>query len=222
MSAIVSENPTKTTTDTAFGVEHQRLFYLHDLPDYKVHHDDPDVRGWKVVLDGGDSIGLVDNLIVDKAMRKVRYLEINTDAAFSSTYRDRATYLDTEFHDGYKEGSDELVIVPVGMVRLDHATKMCMISGVTADYIGQAPRYRRGSALRPQYEIETLHYYDNEHPDHKAGKSVKDFKPFDRTAYRDFDHDNHRGLNDEFYAHRMFDTDSYYDKNAQASRPASL
>ena len=222
MSAIVTDNPTKTTTNEAFGTEHQRLFYLHDLPDFKVHHDDPDVRGWKLQLDNGDVVGTVDNLIVDKALRKVRYLEVKTDDAFASTYRDRATYLDTDYHDGYKEGSDELVIVPVGMVRLDYGSKTCKVSGVTADYLGLAPRYRRGSALRPRYEIETLHYYDNEHPTFKANADKSDYSPFDRTAYRDFDENRFKGMHDRFYEHRMFNTDSFYNRHAEAQEPAGL
>ena len=222
MSAIVTDNPTKTTTNEAFGTEHQRLFYLHDLEDFKVHHDDPDVRGWKLQLDNGDVVGTVDNLIVDKALRKVRYLEVRTDDAFASTYRDRATYLDTDYHDGYKEGSDELVVVPVGMVRLDYSSKTCKVSGVTADYLGLAPRYRRGSTFGPRYEIETLHYYDNEHPTFKSDPAKADYSPFDRTAYRDFDENRFKGMHDRFYEHRMFNTDSYYDKHSQASRPASL
>ena len=222
MSSIVTNDPTAATTNEAFGTTHQRLFYLHDLPDFQVHHDDPDVRGWKLQLDSGDVVGTVDNLIVDKAARKVRYLEVKTDDAFSTAYRNRATYLDTDFHDGYKAGTDELVIVPVGMVRLDHDNKTCLASGVTADYLGLAPRYRRGSALRPRYEIETLHYYDNEHPTFKANPAKADYSPFDRTAYRDFDESRFQGMHDRFYEHRMFNTDSYYDRHSQASTPASL
>ena len=230
MSSIVSDNPAKNATNEAFGTTHQRLFYLHDLPDFKVHHDDPDVRGWKLKLDSGDVIGTVDNLIVDKALRKVRYLEIKTEEAFATTYRDRATYLDRDFHDGRKAGVDELVIVPVGMIRLDYDSKTCVASGVTADYFGQAPRYRRGSTLRPRYEIETLHYYDNEHPTFKGNKGDADYSPFDRTdyspfdrtAYRDFDEDRFQGMHDRFYEHRMFNTDSYYNRHAQAQAPASL
>ena len=220
MSSIITENPGAHPNDHALGTDHQRLFYLHDLEDYKVHHDDPDVRGWTVKLDTGETVGTVDNLIVDRAAEQVRYLEVRGDANFYGTYRDRSSYLDNDFHEGYKAGTDELVIVPVGMVQLDRSNKSCSLSGVTADYIGLAPRYRRGSALRPRYEIETLHYYDNNHPDYVADN--KAYSPFDRTAYRDFDENRFQGMHDRFYGHRMFNTDRYYDRHDKASTPAAL
>ncbi len=212
MSSIVSDNPTKATTNRALGTDHRRLFYLHDLPDYKVHHDDPDVRGWTVKLDGGQVVGKVDNLIVDKSLEKVRYLEVATDHEFATPYRDRTTYLDTEAGNTYNEDVDELVIVPIGMAKLDHANNSIHVNGVTADYIGLAPRYRRGSELRPRYEIESLHYYETAHPQFKeqaAGTT------FDRTAYKDFD-TKFKGMDDDFYMHRMFGNDNFYNRHDQA------
>jgi hypothetical protein len=54
----------------------RRLFYLHERKDYKVHHDDPDVRGWYVYDQHNTRIGRVDNLIVDVVSNRVRYLDV--------------------------------------------------------------------------------------------------------------------------------------------------
>ncbi len=218
MSSIVSENPTTNQSNEALGTSHRRLFYLHDLPDYKVHHDDPDVRGWTIKLDNGTVVGKVDNLIVDKGVEKVRYLEVATDNSFTTPYRDRTTYLDKEAGDSYNEDVDELVIVPVGMAKLDRGSNSIHVNGVTADYIGMAPRYRRGSTLRPRYEIQAMEYYDTKHPEYDKSAD----SPYMRDAYRDFDDNKFQGMHDKFYDHRMFDHDSYYNRHNEAITPKGL
>jgi len=49
--------------------------------DLEVADDEPDVRGWRVVTSDGDEVGEVDDLIVDPAAMKVRYLAIDADDA---------------------------------------------------------------------------------------------------------------------------------------------
>lgn len=46
---------------------------------YKVADGDPDVRGWEVIGSDGRRIGEVDDLLVDTAAMKVRYLEVRLD-----------------------------------------------------------------------------------------------------------------------------------------------
>jgi uncharacterized protein (TIGR02271 family) len=49
--------------------------------DFKVAENEPDVRGWTVVASDGDELGEVDDLIIDTTAMKVRYLQIEPDAA---------------------------------------------------------------------------------------------------------------------------------------------
>ena len=214
MADIISDGA--RGTNVAFGVEHQRLFYLHDLDDYQVHHDDTDVRGWKVALDDAQVIGTVDNLVVDKDAERVRYLEVKTDRTFTSKYRDGSTYLDRD-DPGVKGDADELLMIPIGIAEIDHSRGMVRLRGFSADYFGKAPRYRRGSKMRPRYEVESLHYYDNNY-EHRDDKETA----FSRDRYRDFDHDRHQGLGDDFYQHRMFDRSSFYDRHDEAIRSKGL
>ena len=46
---------------------------------YKVADDDPDVRGWEVTGSDGRRIGEVDDLLVDPAALRARYLEVRLD-----------------------------------------------------------------------------------------------------------------------------------------------
>jgi uncharacterized protein (TIGR02271 family) len=54
---------------------------MNEMRDFHVSPDDPDPTGWAVVDRGGERVGKVDELIVDTAAMKVRYLEIELDDA---------------------------------------------------------------------------------------------------------------------------------------------
>lgn len=63
---------------------------MSELGDYRVSDEDPDPRGWSVVGRDGATIGRVEDLIVDTAAMKVRYLDIAvTDAAATGSSRAR-------------------------------------------------------------------------------------------------------------------------------------
>jgi len=63
---------------------------MSELGDYRVADDDPDPRGWPVIGRDGATIGRVEDLIVDTAAMKVRYLDITvTDAAATGGSRAR-------------------------------------------------------------------------------------------------------------------------------------
>ena len=63
---------------------------MSELGDYRVSDEDPDPRGWSVVGRDGAAIGRVEDLIVDTAAMKVRYLDIAvTDAAATGSSRAR-------------------------------------------------------------------------------------------------------------------------------------
>ena len=211
MSSIVSDNPTTTTTGTtttATGHTHQRLFYLHDLPDFKVHHDDADVRGWKVKLSTGETVGTVENLIVDKGARKVRYLEVTGDRNFYKSYGDNGYYLDNDSGRVYDADHDEHFIVPIGVARLDHSDNEVYLEGVTTNVLGGIPRYRRGSQLSPRYEIETLNYLSDNDNEYSSS--------YNRSMYKDFDSNQYRSLDDGFYTSGYFSDDRYYNRHEEA------
>jgi len=57
---------------------------ISELGDYRVSDEDPDPRGWSVVGRDGTDIGRVEDLIVDTAAMKVRYLDITVEHAAAS------------------------------------------------------------------------------------------------------------------------------------------
>jgi len=63
---------------------------MSELGDYRVSDEDPDPRGWSIVGRDGTTIGRVEDLIVDTAAMKVRYLDVAvTDAATAGGSRAR-------------------------------------------------------------------------------------------------------------------------------------
>lgn len=82
-----------TTTGTATrGADsaRDRLVHLADVSDdFKVADGYPDVRGWDVKTSDGQKIGEVDDLLVDTAAKRVRYLEVKVSKKALGTSDDR-------------------------------------------------------------------------------------------------------------------------------------
>lgn len=62
-----------------------RVVPLSQLTDYQVAEGDPDVRGWEVVAADGARLGTVDDLLVDTAQMKVRYLDVELEQGVAAS-----------------------------------------------------------------------------------------------------------------------------------------
>ena len=56
--------------------DRRRLVPLNETAEYRVSPQAPDVRGWPAVLADGTGVGTVTDLIVDRAVGRVRYVEV--------------------------------------------------------------------------------------------------------------------------------------------------
>lgn len=65
--------------DTDRPAARSRVTPLRNLHGYRIAEGDPDVRGWEVVGGDGRRIGSVNDLLVDTAEGKVRYLDVQLD-----------------------------------------------------------------------------------------------------------------------------------------------
>lgn len=123
------------------GAGNHRLHRLDALDDYKVADDDPDVRNWKVLDKNGDEIGKVDELIVDKEAKKVRYLDVDVKDKYNDTQKD-----------------DLHLLVPVGAARLDEEDDQVKLERLVRDKLNEHPPYDGGRIDR-KYEVEVREYY---------------------------------------------------------------
>jgi sporulation protein YlmC with PRC-barrel domain len=101
--------------------EIDRVVPLDELRGYEVARGEPDVRGWDVIAGDGRRIGEVDELLVDEAARKVRFLDVTVDEELVG---------DAE--------STQRVIIPIASARVEAADDQVVIDGITSTDVFRA------------------------------------------------------------------------------------
>lgn len=107
-----------------------RVVPLGQLDDFKVADGEPDVRGWEVLASDGRKIGEVDELLVDTAAMKVRYLDVDVDDAMVAG------------------GADRHVLIPIGYARLEEGSDRVMVDALASSDLGGVPSYDQGPLTR--------------------------------------------------------------------------
>ena len=151
-----------------------RIVPLDELSDFQVADDDPDVRGWDVLSADGQRIGEVDNLLVDTAAMKVRYLDVEVDGELLSGDRDRH------------------VLVPIGYARLDRDDNRIQVDSLNSTDVGALPAYAHEPITR-DYESTVRSSWDRDF--RSGGRADTDY--YDDPLYDDrrfYDADRHNPL----------------------------
>lgn len=107
-----------------------RVVPLDQLDDFKVACGEPDVRGWEVHAADGRRIGEVDELLVDTAAMKVRYLDVGVDDGLIAGERDRH------------------VLVPIGYARLERDHDCVVVEQLSSTDLRGIPAYDHGPITR--------------------------------------------------------------------------
>jgi len=110
-------------TDTA--IDTSNLVLLSRMTDFQVAGDNPDVRGWDVLANDDKRIGKVEDMLVDRNAREVRYLAVN---------RDRGLFA------SLMGGGSGYVLIPVEDVRLDRSGKV-YLDALGSSEIGSMQEY---------------------------------------------------------------------------------
>lgn len=113
--------------------EMERVVPLGQLDDFEVAEGDPDVRGWEVLAADGRKIGEVDELLVDSAAMKVRYLDVDVDDALLG------------------EPGDRHVLIPIGYARLERDRDCVRVDALESSDVAAVPAYDQGPLTR-EYE----------------------------------------------------------------------
>jgi|SRR5690606_25371362 len=145
--------------------EEKHLYNLDELSDYKVASDDPDIRGWDVRDSDNKVIGKVENLLVNKNIKRVVYLDVHVDNTIIDAKHDpygKPHHIDIrEFVN--KDGENH-VIVPIGMVNLNKENKIVHASGIDHRTFAETKRYQHGTSLNKEYETAVLNSYNRQNP----------------------------------------------------------
>ncbi|MBW3569947.1 MAG: PRC-barrel domain-containing protein, partial [Gemmatimonadetes bacterium] len=107
-----------------------RVVPLGQLDDFKVAEGEPDVRGWEVLASDGRKIGEVDELLVDTAAMKVRYLDVDVDEAMTAG------------------GPDRHVLIPIGYARLQEDRDCVTVDALASSDLRAVPSYDQGPLTR--------------------------------------------------------------------------
>lgn len=124
------------------GNTRARLRRLSELEGYDVADDHTDPRGWSVQSADGSSIGRVDELIVEPAAMKARYLDVQLDTAQLGL-----------------DGEERHVLVPVGYADLDTDDDRVRLNVVRASDLLELPAHT--GQIERSYEDTLNERYDS-------------------------------------------------------------
>ena len=176
-----------------------RVVPLDQLDDFRVASGDPDVRGWEVMGADGRKLGEVDELLVDTAAMKVRYLDVDLDGDVGG---------DPERH----------VLVPIGYARLDREHDRVIVDELAAADLQALPTYDQAPLSR---DFETS--VRDSFPRGRGGVTADGggtvaaapvpgpgLTSGGRTTDGGMTPPPSAGQSDDFYAHESFDEDRFW------------
>lgn len=141
----------------------KKLYYLHELPDYKVESDDPDVRGWKVKDSDGRVVGKVDNLLVNKEKEKVVYLDVDVDQSIiEADHKPYGKSASGDVHEFINKEGENHLIIPIGLASLNTDEKYVYTDRINHQTFAETKRIEKGTPVKRDYELVVLESYNRD------------------------------------------------------------
>lgn len=164
--------------------ENKTLFYLHELSDYKVADEYPDVRDWEVKDANSRTVGKVEGLLVNKNAERVVYLDVEVDEdVIKAGHETFAAKASEGMHEFKNEDGEDHLIIPIGMVDLDTENKVVLAPEINYDTFAKTSRFRKGNNLSRDYEIIVFNSYIPDSSDKKPFREENDF--YNRKEFKD-------------------------------------
>ena len=157
----MGDNASMKTTATG------QLAHLSDLDDMRIVEGESDIRGWSVRGMDGEKVGKVEDLLVDTASMKVRYIEVRLEKAIAKDIGRTADLTSTPISEmaadarglpqddrRSDDGAGRYVLIPIGVVRLDDDADDVLLDAQASQMVG-IPTYDR-KALTREHETDVL------------------------------------------------------------------
>ena len=162
--------------------ENKSLYYLHELPDYKVADGYSDIRGWKVLGFDNRVIGQVAGLLVNKHAGRVVYLDVEVDEALIRNGFDTFSIPANEGVHGFlnSDGEDH-IIIPVGMVSLDQEQGKVISSQIKYETFAATKRFGKNTDITREYELDVFNSYV---PDATSENLTREDDLYNRRQFR--------------------------------------
>ncbi len=143
----------------------KHLYYLDELSDYKVDSHYADVRGWPVKDRDNRVIGKVDNLLVNKSLMKVVYLDVEVDKTIiDANYDPYSKSPNSEVREFVNKEGENHIIVPIGMVHIHEDQKYVHTEGIDHQTFAETKRFVTGTNVDRDYEVNVLDSFNRERP----------------------------------------------------------
>ena len=138
----------------------KNLYYLEELPDYKVATDYYDVRGWDIIDAENRTVGKVTNLLLNKPAERVVYLDVEVDKSLIEFgYETHQVPASDGVHGFINKDGDDHLIVPIGMVTIDAEQKKVLTNQIDYNTFAKARRFSKGAAIDRDYELISFKHY---------------------------------------------------------------
>ncbi|WP_156101181.1 PRC-barrel domain-containing protein [Salegentibacter sp. Hel_I_6] len=143
------------------NIKNKNLHYLSELKDYKVASGYPDIRGWTVRDADKRVVGKVDNLLINKNLDRVVYVDVEVDQTIIDSRHDPyGKPADPEIKEFVNKDGQNHVIVPIGLIELEEDEKYIFTSRITHQTFAETKRIERGADLDRKYEENVLSSYN--------------------------------------------------------------
>jgi len=192
-----------------------QLVHLDDLDDFKIADGEPDIRGWDVRGADGTKVGEVEDLLIDTAAMKVRYIEVKLEKDVANDVGLSANLLEHDISDATMRAEQQLaerddyrtsdaefgrfVLVPIGVAHLDDDGDNVVLSTEAAQMVGIPSYNRESSHLTRDYENEVVRGYGSGLA--AGGVGVNEGMTASGAQ---------PGVRDPFYEDRTFDDRSFF------------
>ena len=92
---------------------------------YEIVPDEPDIRNWRVTNRDGKLLGVIDELLVDRQLNKVRYIVLNLQGKPLNLLSRK-------------------VLIPIGIAQLDRIDDIVILPSITLEHLARLPTYKKG------------------------------------------------------------------------------
>ena len=166
--------------------EHKKhLYYLDELSDYKVDSHYADVRGWPVKDNDNRVIGKVDNLLVNKNLMKVVYLDVEVDnTIIDANYDPYSKSPNSDVREFVNKEGENHIIVPIGMVHIHEDKKYVHTQSIDHQTFAETKRFRTGDNVDRDYEVAVMDSYNRDRDRHEIQENSEDSHNHKESPYR--------------------------------------
>ncbi|MFV8282420.1 PRC-barrel domain-containing protein [Christiangramia marina] len=141
----------------------KHLVHLSQLKGYKVDSHDHDIRGWKLLDRDNKTIGKVDNLLVNKELGKVVYVDVQVEQDIIDRNHDPySTPHQSKFKEFINKDGENHIIIPIGLIDINATDQYVFTEGIDYQTFAETKRYRSGTDISRNYEHHVLGSYNRD------------------------------------------------------------